>query len=134
MKKQKNIRLSAKSVEKLAVLGHQYGTETTALEIAIDRMYRNEARKMQLIIVDGVIKQGAYYGEGSSDVWEGDPATLPLSVIQEWMDGLEEDYPEVGNPKEIWAALKRGDDCTAAQESTDLLGEYAVLEFQWRED
>ena len=50
MKHQKNVRLSEASLEKLALLGSRYGTETTALEVAIDRLYQMEARQMRIEI------------------------------------------------------------------------------------
>lgn len=44
-KTQKNFRLSVATIEKLNFLGHRYGTDTTALEVAIDRLYRAEREK-----------------------------------------------------------------------------------------
>jgi len=43
-KKLTALRLSKASKHKLLALAEQYGTQTTAIEIAIDRMYREEIR------------------------------------------------------------------------------------------
>lgn len=42
MKDQVNVRLSDAAIEKLAALSNKYGTQTAALEVAIDRLHAQE--------------------------------------------------------------------------------------------
>ncbi|RMH38516.1 MAG: hypothetical protein D6694_12285 [Gammaproteobacteria bacterium] len=46
MKRQKNIRLSDRAWEKIKFLTTRYGTQTTAIEIAIDQLYEKEKNAM----------------------------------------------------------------------------------------
>jgi len=89
--------------------------------------------RVKLKMVSGTCKRGAYFSDDVYTVWEGEPSSLLLDVIVDAMDGLDEEYPEVFPPKEIWRALLDGDSAVAAQEPTDLLGKYGVCEFHWQE-
>jgi len=89
---------------------------------------------MKLVMVDGKVKGGCYFSEDSYVVWQGTPGELPLKVVKDALDGLEEWFPEVYPAPAVWADLTGGEDTTAAQEPVDILGSYYVCELQWRED
>lgn len=88
---------------------------------------------MRLYSVWGEVIRGAYSGQDSYCVWEGEPAALPLEIVQDAIGGLAEEYPWVIEASEALGVLREGDDNIVAQEPTDLLGLYAIEELQWRE-
>jgi hypothetical protein len=68
MKQQVNIRLSSSAVEKLNWLAKRYGTQTTVVEIALNKLYTQES--MMRIIYGVSIEHNAFAAtiEGS-EIW-----------------------------------------------------------------
>ena len=57
MKQQVNIRLSDATVEKLNFLAEKYGTATTAVEVAIGKLYESEASMLDKQFKDIIVFQ-----------------------------------------------------------------------------
>ena len=72
MKKQINVRLSEPGQQRLAELSQIYGSQTMAVEMAIERLYREEVIQMTgpnvaAQIAQSVVENGRVQGEG--DDW-----------------------------------------------------------------
>ena len=102
MKQQINARLSESARDKLEFLSGRYGTQTTALEVAIDRLFQMEQGQQQWTIfelkqvdgsvivdaIDELAYQAAIYGKPRTEysgkahrsdfvVWTGKKEDLP---------------------------------------------------------
>jgi len=120
MKRQKNIRLSERTWEKIEWLSTRYGTQTTAIEIAIDQLYEKEKKMSEKPITFYVIRDADAYGENATDETHREYAKFAenwlkqhgyINVDIEFYDGFlpshlsdeERDEQEILNSK-IWDA------------------------------
>ncbi len=87
MKKQLNVRISESGHNRLAWLTTKFGTQTTAVEIALDRLYNQERSKLTEYTLD----QLSQFAIADLDDWlKGNPEELernePHDVIHEIAD------------------------------------------------
>lgn len=97
-----HFRLSAASVEKLEALAERYGTRTTAVEVAIDRLYQEDIgrhRPRHMDTTDRVTQVNWLQAEaGDIATYSGiESPEQAVEAVELWVDALETD-----NELPIW--------------------------------
>ena len=121
MKQQINARLSDSAREKLESLAARYGTQTTALEVAIDRLYQMEQGQQRWTIFE---HKSVNYGLVRVDV-------IDEQAYQAAVRGLPS-HEYSGKPHRsdflVWSGFKQDLPAAYKTEYTEVRGELAAAE------
>ena len=96
-KRQTSIRFSEAATEKLAALTERYGSQTAAVEVAIDRLYQSEIGEDTMHTVYTIPTNADYYGNTVTDDQAGYIADYVETQLQEYAEeqGYDVEFRQV---------------------------------------